>query len=282
MDNMADGTLPVAAADGDEPVGDPAHSATWARIGRWAAYVGALGLFTESVLFLLDSLNVLAPALREPPTQGNADLRVAAHYADWFGRQQTIWWDIALRDSVGPLGLLSLVVAVVALLCWLRRRDPAAVLLALLFGMGALLSASSDLAYLNLVNYWRFDWSHATTVNMIASGRAVEAIDSITFYPQAAGYLLLALSLCCLWVLAKTEPRLPRWVAWVALLEAAALPLIVLTSIVGPDLVYSVLALLTGVLLGPLLAIGFARTLSPSAAANRGASGADTHSANQR
>lgn len=263
MKDMADGALPVAAADRDAPVLDVAYSATWARIGRWAAYLGALGLFTESVLFLLDSLNVLTPALRGSPTGGNADLRVATHYADWFARQHTIWWDIAVRDSLGPLGLLSLVVAVVALVAWLRCRDPAAVLLAVLFGMGALLSAGSDLAYLNLVNYWRFDWGHATTVNMIATGRAVEAIDAITFYPQAAGYLLLALALWCLWVLARTESRIPRWVAWVALLEAATLPLVVLTAIVGPDPAYSVLALLTGVVLGPLLAIGFARTFSP-------------------
>jgi hypothetical protein len=270
MEDMADGILPVAAADhASPPLPDSAHSVTWARIGRWAAYLGAFGLLAESVLFLLDTLNVLAPAVREPAPGANADLRVATHYAGWFARQHSIWWDIAVRDSVGPLGLLSLVVAVVALVCWLRRSDPAAVLLVLLFGMGALLSAGSDLAYLNLVSYWRFDWSHATTTNMIASGRAVEAIDSITFYPQAAGYVLLALALCCLWALARTEPRIPRWVAWVALLEAAALPLVVLTSIVGPDPVYSILALLTGVVLGPLLAVGLARTLSPSSSGHR-------------
>lgn len=262
MKNMADGIMPVAAANRESEVPDPAQSATWARIGRWAAYLGAVGLFTESVLFLLDSLNVLAPAVSEP-SGGNPDDRVATHYGGWFARQHTLWWDIAVRDSVGPLGLLSLVVAVVALVCWLRRRDPSAVLLMLLFGMGALLSAGSDLVYLNLVNYWRFDWRHATTVNMIASGRAAEAIDSITFYPQAAGYLLLALALWCLRVLARSEPRIPRWVAWVALLEAIALPLIVVTSIVGPEAIYSLLALLTGAILGPLLAIGLARTLSP-------------------
>lgn len=156
---MADGIVPVAAADREAPVLDPAHSATWARIGRWAAYLGAIGLFTESALFLLDTLNILTPALREPRAGLSADLRVATHYADWFARQHAIWWNIALRDSLGPLGLLSLVVAVVALVCWLRRRDPAAVLLVLLFAMGALLSASSDLVYLNLVNYWRFDWA---------------------------------------------------------------------------------------------------------------------------
>ena len=258
---MADLTVPGAAADREASVPDPAQSVSWARIGRWAADLGALGLFIESALFLLDTLNILTPALSEPPAGRSDDLRVAAHYASWFARQRAIWWDIAVRDSLGPLGLLSLVVAVVALVCWLRRRDPTAVVLVLLFGMGALLSAGSDLVYLTLVSYWRFDWSHATTVNMIATGRAVEAIDSITFYPQAAGYLLLALSLWCLWVLARTEPRIPREVAWVALLEAVALPFVVLTSIVGPDVVYSVLALLTGVLLGPLLAVGLARTL---------------------
>ena len=278
---MDDGTVPIGAADREAPVLDPAHSATWARIGRWAAYLGAIGLFTESALFLLDSLNVLTPALRDPPDGRSADLRVAAHYADWFARQHAIWWDIAVRDSLGPLGLMSLVVAVVALVCWLRRRDPAAVVLVLLFGMGALLSAGSDLAYLNLVNYWRFDWGHATTVNMIASGRAAEAIDSITSYPQAAGYLLLALSLWCLWVLARSEPRIPRWVAWVALLEAAALPLTVLTSIVGPEVGYSALALLTGVLLGPLLALGLARTLNRDVVAHGDEPGAEVHLAEQ-
>lgn len=278
---MDDGTLPVAAADREAPVLGSAHSATWARIGLWTGYLGAVGLFTESTLFLLDSLNILAPALREPPVGRSADLRAATHYADWFARQHAIWWDIAVRDSLGPLGLLSLVVAVVALVCWLGRRDPVAALLVLLFGMGAVLFASSDLAYLNLVNYWRFDWGHATTVNMIATGRAVEAIDSITFYPQAASYLLLAVSLWCLWVLARSEPRIPRWVGRVALLEAVALPLIVLTSIVGPEVVYSVLALLTGVVLGPLLAIGLARTLSRDVEAHGDASSADLHVAEQ-
>lgn len=271
---MADRTVPVAAAVREAPVLDPGHSATWAFIGRWAAYLGAFGLFTESILFLLDSLNILTPAVREPTAGRSADLRVAAHYAEWFARQHAIWWDIALRDSLGPLGLLSLVVAVVALVGWLPRRDPAAVLLVLLFGMGALLSAVSDLAYLNLVNYWRFDWGHATTVNMIASGRAAEAIDSITFYPQAAGFLLLALSLWCLWVLARSEPRIPRWAAWVACSEAVALPLVVLTSIVGPQVLYSVLAFLTGVLLGPLTAIGVARTLNRDVGAHGDGSGA--------
>lgn len=62
-----------------------------------------------------------------------------------------------------------------------------------------------------------------------------------------------------------------------ALLEAVALPLVVLTSIVGPEVVYSLLALITGVVLGPLLAIGLARTLNRDVVAHRDGAGADVH-----
>lgn len=64
------------------------------------------------------------------------------------------------------------------------------------FVVGGILSALADLTYLAGTDYWRLTgWTAHPAASMVAIGRASAAASSLTRWPEAVGFLLLALGL---------------------------------------------------------------------------------------
>ena len=175
----------------------------------------------------------------------------AQDLADYFEHQHTILWDIAVRDTLGPIGFLALMVVGVAVMNVVGPRRLEAQLLVLFFVVGGLLTAIPDLMYVTLTSYWRHSgWEATPTENMIALGRSVEAIHELTTYTQYAGFVVLALGLGCVGRLCRLDVALSSLVG------------IAIASILRNDTAYNVLALATGALLGPTVAIWLGRDVA--------------------
>jgi hypothetical protein len=135
--------------------------------------------------------------------------------------------------------------------------------LVLFFVVGGLLTAIPDLMYLTLTSYWRHSgWEATPTENMIALGRSVEAIHELTTYTQYAGFVVLALGLGCVGRLCRLDVALSSRLGILAYAEAVALVGIAVASILRNDTAYNVLALATGALLGPTVAIWLGRDVA--------------------
>ena len=172
--------------------------AGWHRVGRTAALVAGACLAGQTVLFMLDEMGLLADSPDYVETSAGRAADLATYYAAFFAYQHDILWNIALRDTLGPVAYLALMVLAVSVANVLGPRRPVSQLIALFFVVGGLLAALSDLLYLTTTVYWRqAGWEAAPTENMIAVGRSTEAINALTTYPQHAGFTVLALGLVC-------------------------------------------------------------------------------------
>jgi hypothetical protein len=123
------------------------------------------------------------------------------------------------------------------------------------FFVGGILAALNDLIFLGATDYWRLTgWSQVPTVGMVATGRSVQAIEALTRWPEAAGLLVLAAALVCLGNLCRSEVTLPTGLAPVAYMEAALLVGVALAEIMEAGTPNDVLSLITGAIVGPLVA----------------------------
>ncbi|MGZ4502252.1 MAG: hypothetical protein ACXVW3_00065 [Nocardioidaceae bacterium] len=251
----------ITETPGSTEVGPrPTYARAWSRVGAIAGYVAGGALFVTTGLFLLDVTGVLGDSNVVPRAGGGVEHSIAAYYASFFHYQHHILWDIAIRDSVGPIGFLAVMVMGVVVRHTVGAQHPLGQLTALFFQVGALLLALDGLLYLSGTDFWRDSgWAAEPASNMIAAGRALEAVNSVTNFLSLGGYVTLALGLVCLGQLCRTGPRLPSRLAPFAFAEALALIGVVVTSLLGPESVYDVLALLVGVLLGPLVLVWLGR-----------------------
>ena len=92
----------------------PPHVDTWRRWGRAAGYIAAPVFLIQTVLFLLDVTGVLAPQTAFIDTPAGVMEDLATYYVAANERMHTIWWDAALRDTLGPIGYVALMVLVIA------------------------------------------------------------------------------------------------------------------------------------------------------------------------
>ena len=239
----------------------PAPDTEWSRLAGRAALVAAVSLVATTLLYLLDALDLLgsSPTFRRT---GHGELADQARFfADFFNHQHHLWWDIGLRDVLGPLGYLSLVLVSLALANVWGWRLPRVQLGLAAFAFGAVFATVNSLIYLGELNYWRHGgWTDSPAFSMVAIARAAEGIDHLTVYPEAFGFVLLAAGFAWLASAGHRLGRLGTTAHRVCQAEAVVLLLLVVCSVTGFDPGYDVTALLAGVVLGPWAAIALARS----------------------
>jgi hypothetical protein len=226
----------------------------WPGVGRVAGYVSAGALLLGTILFLLDATDALGANNYTPG--GLSQIQdEAGYWVAQFAHQRDILWDIILRDTLFPLAFMALIVLSLAVRAVVDARRPATQLMVAFFLVGGTISILNDLIFLGATDYWRVTgWSTVVPTKMVAIGRSEEAIESLTRWPEAAGFVILAGALVCLGKLCRSEAALPSRLAIVAYVEAALLVGIALAGVMETDTPYNVFSLLTGALIGPLLA----------------------------
>jgi hypothetical protein len=252
-----------ADAGADPPARLAGSDGTWPRVARLAGTVAGACFFGQTLLFLADETSLLADTPEYTETAAGRAHDLATYYLEYFEYQHTILWDIALRDTLGPIGYLALMVLGLAVLNVVGHRRAEAQLLALFFAVGGLLAALTDLIYLSTTTYWRNDgWEATPTENMIAVGRAVEAINTVTTYPQYGGLVVLALGLVCVGRLCRHDAALSSWLGNLAYVEALALAGFVVGSVAENNTATNLLALVTGALLAPVVTVWLGRDVA--------------------
>ena len=240
---------------------DVAEQTRSARVALAASLVAALGLLVGTLLYLLDELDVIADAPVYLEGGSDREAQLAANTVTFFERQHDVWWNIAVRDSVLPLAFLSLMVLVCVFASRVRWR-PEAILMVVFFVVGGTLVIVNDLMYLGQLQYWRHTgWSADPSGPIIALGAASDAVVSSTIYLEAAGFLVLAPGAVCLGWLCRNTPESPRGLGALAYAEAAGLLLLGLSIIIELDTLFQLSGALTGILLGPVVALALGRHL---------------------
>jgi uncharacterized membrane protein HdeD (DUF308 family) len=234
----------------------------WGKLGSLAGYTAGACLLGQTALFLADAFDVLGDSPEFHETSAGRLQDVANYYAAYFEHQHDIVWSIIVRDVLGPVAYLALMVAALAALNLIRSARPERQLLVLFFTVGGSLAALSDLVFLTLTRYWEHGgWPADPPANIVAVGRSLEALDNLTTYTQYAGFVVLALGLVCLARIARSEPGWSPSVGLLAYAEAAAVLVTVALSVRHYDTAADWLTLLIGALLGPLVAVLFGREL---------------------
>lgn len=234
---------------------DPDLGRSWARVGRFAGYTAGGALLLGTILFLLDATNALGvnhyQPVGPPSIQNERNYWVAQ-----FAHQHHILWDIIARDTLFPLAFLALIVLSLAVRAFVPARLPNGQLMVAFFVVGGVISILNDLIYLGATDYWRLTgWSHLPAVNMVAAGRSEEAIESLTRWPEAAGFVVLAAALVCLGNLCRSQAALPRRLAIAVYAEAALLVGVALAGVMETGTPYNMFSLVTGALVGPLVSV---------------------------
>lgn len=229
---------------------------SWRAVGRAAGYIAGGAFLVGTVLYLLDATNALGvtnyqPTTRLTPVQNQANFWVAD-----FAHQHHILWDIIGRDTLFPLAFVALVVLSLAVRAFVPADRPTGQLMVLFFLVGGVFAAVSDLLYLGATDYWRLTgWSDVPPVSMIAAGRSVEGINALTRWTEVAGFVVLAAGLVCLGNLCRSETALPALLAPLVYIEAALIVGTALAETMEAGTPQDVFSLLTGALVGPLVAI---------------------------
>jgi len=243
----------------------------WRRVGRVSGYVAGGSLLVGTVLFLLDSLDALGASpdyhSTGSPMQDEADFWVR-----YFAHQHHIVWDIMARDSLFPLAFVTLVVLALATRAVTAPGRPEVDLMVAFFVVGGVISALSDLIYLGATDWWRITgWEAVPAARMVAVGRSSETIGRLTTWPEAAGFVVLAAALVCLGQLCRRNVGLPARLGLAAELEALLLLGIAVAGVLHRDTPYNIASLLTGALVGPLVAVWLGRSLAGASVRTRSA-----------
>lgn len=98
-------------------------------------------------------------------------------------------------------------------------------------------------------------WSRVPNVSMVAVGRSEQAVEAVGRWVEPAGFVLLAAALVCLGNLCRSEKVLPVRLALPVYIEAALLVGIALAGVMETGTPYDIFSLLTGALVGPVVAI---------------------------
>lgn len=228
----------------------------WSRIGRAAGYVAGSALLSGTVLFLLDAAGLLGagPAYRRTAAGPLADQ--ATFFAAYFRHQHHIVWDIIARDTILPVAYLAFIIVVLAVQNRTGPARPVGQLAVMSFIVGGILSILADLTFLAAAEYWRQSgWTVRPAAIMVAVGRTVEGIQTLTQWPEAFGFAVLACGLVALGWLGGKHGIFPAMLAALAYLEAVLLLGIAVTGLVPYDAGYNWLSLAAGAVVGPVLAI---------------------------
>jgi hypothetical protein len=239
------------------------HAATtaWGRTAFLAGVVSAVGLSLQTALYFVDATGILpfSPDYQETGAGRGEDL--AAFYVALAERQHDIVWNIALRDTLGPVAAIALMVLALALVRLRAQGRPGPQVWALVFSVGALIKLLSDVVYLSQLGVWRdTGFTPEFPADIIAVGRTSEAVGSLSGYLENVAYLILAAAL------AGLAGVLDRRLGLLARVVAVALLVAVVASFADWWPLYAVDGLLTGIVLAPVLLVGTGRSLDRDAA----------------
>jgi hypothetical protein len=236
----------------------------WARIGAIAAYGAAVGFFAVTVLYLLDVFDVLDPTPAYVKTSAG-QLQDETHF--WmqvFAHQHAIVWDVIARDIIGPASFLALIVVGVAL----RRRvdgdRPDRQLMVTFLTAGGIISAIASLLYLGDVEFWRLpagELAPGAETSVIAVGRATTAISNLTVWPEAFGYLVLAVGVWCIGSVVRRGADMPRRLGTLAYVTAVALAGFAVATALDSSDARSGFSLAIGAVLAPWVCLWLGRVI---------------------
>ena len=242
----------------------------WARIGRLAAYGAGIGFLITTVLYLLDVYDVLDPSPTYVQTSAGQLHDEAQFWAAIFQHQHAILWDVIVRDVVEPLAFIALIVVGVALRRTTTGDRPERQLMVTFLGVGGVISAIASLLYLANVEFWRVPWGGIPKdgeTSIVAVGRVTTAIDNLTTWPEAFGYLVVALGIVCVGMLVRHDNVLPRRLGTFAYVTAVTLFGLAVATVMDADDARPILALAVGAVLAPVLCVWIGRTLGDGRAA---------------
>jgi hypothetical protein len=241
--------------------GEPATRTAWGRTAFLSGVVGAVGLILQTALYFVDVTGILpfSPDYRETGAGRGEDL--AAYYVALAERQHDIVWNIVLRDTLGPVAAIALMVLALALVRLRAQGRPGPQVWALVFSVGALIKLLSDVVYLSQLGVWRdTGFTPEFPADIIAVGRTSEAVGDLSGYLENIAYLILAAAL------AGLSGVLDRRMGLLARVLAVALLVAVVAWFADWWLLYAVGGLLTGLVLAPALLAGTGRSLDRDAA----------------
>jgi hypothetical protein len=237
-------------------VADRTSAVDWVRVGRYSGCVAAAAFLAGTVLYLLDAMHALGAGPAFHKTAAGPVHDEATYWVGYFAHQHHILWDIIARDTLLPLAFLATIVLSLAVANTLGWSQPAVQLTVAFFFVGGMLAAVADLTYLAGTEYWRLTgWSTGNAVGMVAVGRASGAVDTLTRWPEVAGFITLAAGLAFLGRLCRTRDELPSTLGLLVSVEALLLVGAALGSALRSDTAYNVFSLLTGALVGPAVAL---------------------------
>jgi hypothetical protein len=233
-----------------------AYDPAWNTLGRNAGYLTGAAFFLTTLLFLLDATDVLAPSPKFQVTSAGPLQDLATYFVRFFAHQHQMLWDIALRDTLGPIAYVGLIVLVVAVANVVGWRRAGVQLMVLLVVLGGVLAATGSLTYLAEIEYWQATgWTADPAANMVAVGHASDAIAALTVYPEVAGFGALAVGLLYFARFCRTQEELPSRLSPLVYAESLALLGAGVAEAVQRDVVYDILALVTGAVVAPVIAI---------------------------
>lgn len=250
-----DTTMDVQAGRPSPQAADAGRA--WSRIGQGSGYVAGVGFLVVTVLYLLDVRDILDGTPDYVRTAAGPLHDEATFWAAIFAHQHRILWDVIVRDLVGPVAFIALIVLALALRGREESRGPEGQLMVAFLLVGSTISAVASLLFLGNVEFWRITgWSGSDgQVSMIAVGRATTAINNLTTWPEAFGYLVLGAGLLCLGRALRRAGGWPTRLTTLAYLTAASLVAFALTEMARLNTAQSIASLIVGAILAPWLCI---------------------------
>ena len=238
----------------DTKLRDPVRA--WSRTGRTAGYVAGSAFLAGTVLFIVDAAGLLGSGPGYRPTGAGALMDQATFYAAYFAHQHHIVWDIIARDTILPVAYLALIIAALAIRNRTGPGRPEGQFLVISFLVGGILSIVADLTFLAAAEYWRQPvWPVRPAASTVAVGRTVEGIQTLTHWPEAFGFAVLAGGLVTLGRRCGNDRIFPAPLGALAYLEAALLLGVAVTGLIPNDAGYNWLSLAAGAVVGPALSI---------------------------
>lgn len=234
---------------------DPAEQAAWTRSAPAFGWTAAAALVVGTALFLIDVLGA-EPTIRFTSSGFEHDL--ATYYADWFGHQRTLLWNIASRELALFLAFALLGVLVVHACRRLGPLRPSTTVLRTFFGIGVVLHIAADFMFLGNTAVWRkTGWAADPASNMIAAGRTAEAIGAVSDAIEVASLLALIAALAALVI--ALSPHRWRLLRVTSVTQAVSMGILAVGLAADADALVATGGLASGLLAGPTFAIAIGR-----------------------
>jgi hypothetical protein len=216
------------------------------------------------VVYLVEATGVLGAVPTYTQTGAGPIRDEATYWVAAFSYRHATLWNYLVRDGLFFFAYLGFIPVALAANVATGGRRASVQLAAAFIGVGAIFGALNAVTFLVDVWWWRSSgWEQTAPEIMIAVGRSTEMISDLSFWYGAAANVALAIGLGYLAAACFTEPALPRRIGWVALVTALVQLMIVGAALTdGMEHVHSVLSLVTGVVLAPMILIGLGLRLA--------------------